>query len=185
MVGAVLVVAVALAAPSDRALAQRLLVTARDVPGAAASQASTGLSPCSAPQRDRSAVAFGRFLFYGSTEIVSAATVYRTAAGARAAAGGSVRKLASPCLANQLARAYKEQGATFAPGTTAVSRLGPTARRVRLHFILRVGKKKTGEGVYDVVLLQRGRAVAGVAFVNPIDDTWERGIVDRVAERLP
>jgi hypothetical protein len=185
MVGAVLAAAVALAAPSDRALAQHLLVTARDVPGAAASQPSSGLSPCSAPQHDRSAAAFGRFLFYGRSEIVSAATVYRTAGGARAAASGSVRKLASPCLASQLARAYRDQGATFAPGTTDVSRLGPAARRVRLHFVLRVGKKKTGEGVYDVVLLQRGRAVAGVAFVNPIDDAWERRIVDRVAARLP
>jgi hypothetical protein len=35
------------------------------------------------------------------------------------------------------------------------------------------------------VLLQRGRAVAGVAFVNPIDDAWERRVVAKVAARLP
>jgi hypothetical protein len=173
------------APPTDQALASRLVLTTRDLPGALAAQASSGLSPCAAPQRQRTAAAFGRFLFFGRTEIVSAASVYATAAGARAAATGSVRRLASPCLARTLGAAYEQQGATFAAGTTAVARVGPAATRVRLHFVLRDRKRRTAVGVYDVVLLQRGRAVAGVAFVNPIDDAWERRVVAKVAARLP
>jgi hypothetical protein len=185
---AVVAGAAAVAAPggsADQALARRLLVTAGDVPGVVAAARSSGLSPCSVPQHHRTAAAFGRFLFFGRSEIVSAATVYSTATEARAAATGSVKRLASPCLARALSIAYEQQGARFAAGTTEVKRLVRYATRVRLNFVLRDRKRKTGEGVYDVVMLQRGRAVAGVAFVNPIDEAWERGIVEKVAARLP
>jgi hypothetical protein len=170
--------------PADQALARRIVLQAADLPGATAAAQSPGLSPCAVAGGNPTGTADGRILFFGRSEIVSAARIYARTADARLAATRMVKRLASPCLERALADAYRQRGATFAPGTTSVARVGRHATRVRLRFVLRDRHKHTGEGVYDVVLLQRGRSVAGIAVVNPIDDTWERDLVAKVAARL-
>lgn len=172
------------AGPSDATLAQRMLVAQRDLPGALQAGFSTSLGPCARRAVRPTGEAYGAILLFGRSEVVSAASVYARAAQARAALARTVVGLRSACLARQLASEYRQAGRRFAPGTTDVARVAADTTRVRLHFVLRDKSGHTGEGVYDVLLVQRGRSLAGIAIVNPIDARWERALAAKVARRL-
>lgn len=172
------------AGPSDATRAQRMLVVPRDLPGALQAGFSTSLGPCARRAVRPTGEAYGAILLFGRSEVVSAASVYARAAQARTALARTVRELRSPCLARQLASQYHDVGRRFAPGTTEVAHVAPDTTRVRLNFVLRDKSGHTGEGVYDVLLVQRGRSLAGIAVVNPIDTRWERALAVKVARRL-
>jgi hypothetical protein len=170
--------------PSDATLAQRMLVAQRDLPGSLQAGFSTSLGACARRTVHPTGEAYGAILLFGRSEVVSAASVYAHAAQARGALARTVGGLRSPCLADEIGSQYRKAGRRFAAGTTDVARLAPGTTRVRLHFVLRDKSGHTGEGVYDVLLLQRGRSLVGIVVVNPIDDRWERALAAKVARRL-
>jgi hypothetical protein len=168
--------------PGDQALANRIVLRGADLPGAQVAPPATGLSRCAHAGQGASGIAYGPFLFFGRAEVTSAATVYPSAARAQASAQQSASTMSSPCLGNELADDFALHGAKFVETGRHVAPFGGGIR-VRITFFLRDRRGRTGSGVYDVVVLRRGRSVAGFSAINPIDERWERGLVAKLAAR--